>query len=309
MLKTPVVLIIFNRPDRTEQVFNTIRQAQPAKLLVVADGPRSDRPEEAEKCALTRAIIEQVDWECEVLKNYSDVNLGCGVRVSTGLNWVFEQVEEAIVLEDDCLPHPHFFRFCEELLERYRHDNRIMSIAGNQHLLGYNHQLSKYSYYFSRYPLVWGWATWCRAWKHYDFGMKNLPEILEDGWFKGILNNKREVDFWTRNFEEVYDRQYTWDYQWFFACWIQRGLSIHPTVNLVSNIGFGSEATHTKNKNNFWADLPLESLAFPLEHPPFVIPNLPADNYLQEIAFNPSILTRIKVKIRRFLGKNPYESE
>jgi hypothetical protein len=129
-LKTPVALIIFKRPDTTERVFETIRQAKPPKLLVVADGPRTDQPGEAEKCAATRAIIDRVDWDCEVLKNYSDSNLGCGLRPATGISWVFEQVEEAIVLEDDCVPHPTFFRFCEELLEYYRHDERIMSISG-----------------------------------------------------------------------------------------------------------------------------------------------------------------------------------
>jgi hypothetical protein len=160
-VNTPIAFFIFNRPDTTARVFEAIRQAQPSKLLVVADGPRSTRPGEAEKCAATRAIIDQVDWECEVLTNYSDVNLGCRHRVSSGLDWVFEQVEEAIILEDDCLPHPTFFRFCEELLEWYRHDHRIVAISGDNFQNG--HQSGEFSYYFSRYVHIWGWATWRRG--------------------------------------------------------------------------------------------------------------------------------------------------
>ncbi len=135
-LKTPVVFIIFKRPDTTERVFEVIRQTKPTKLLVVADGARTDRPGEADKCAAVRAIIECVDWDCKVLKNYSEINLGCGKRVSSGLDWVFDNVEEAIILEDDCLPHPTFFRFCEELLERYRYDTRVSSISAQNVQLG-----------------------------------------------------------------------------------------------------------------------------------------------------------------------------
>ena len=146
-MKTPVAFIIFNRPDTTKRVFEAIRHAKPPKLLVIADGPRADRPGEAEKCAAAREIIEGVDWECEVLTNYSDVNLGCGKRVSTGIDWVFDQVEEAIILEDDCLPNPSFFKFCELMLEQYRHDQRIMSISGTNYLETWKSSIQ--SYYFS----------------------------------------------------------------------------------------------------------------------------------------------------------------
>src|SRR5665648_587346 len=164
-LKTPVAFIIFNRPETTRRVFAEIAKARPTKLLVIADGPRATHPDDAEKCAVVRAIIDGVDWDCEVLKNYSDVNLGCKRRVSSGLDWVFDTVEEAIILEDDCLPHPTFFRFCEEMLAKYRDDKRIAMISGDNFQFG--KKRTEYSYYFSRYTHIWGWASWRRAWDNY----------------------------------------------------------------------------------------------------------------------------------------------
>ena len=193
-LQTPVVLLIFNRPDTTERVFETIRQAKPPKLLVVADGPRADKPGEAEKCAAVRAILDRVDWDCQVIQNYADTNLGCRERVSSGLNWVFETVEEAIILEDDCLPHPTFFRFCEELLERYRHDDRIMTISGNNLQFGRPH--TEDGYYFSRYTHIWGWASWRRAWRFYDLEMKAWPELRNTNWLAEKMKSERSANYW-----------------------------------------------------------------------------------------------------------------
>lgn len=156
-LKTPVAFLIFNRPDTTRRVFAEIAKARPPKLLVVADGPRADHPDDVEKCAAVRAIIDGIDWDCKVLTNYSDINLGCKRRVSSGLDWVFDTVEEAIILEDDCLPHPAFFRFCEEMLNKYRDDKRIAMISGDNFQFG--RKRTEYSYYFSRYPHIWGWAS------------------------------------------------------------------------------------------------------------------------------------------------------
>lgn len=154
-MKTPIVLFIFNRQDTTRRVFEAIQKARPSRLFIIADGPRANHLGKAEKCKAVRAITEDVDWDCQVKTNYSDINLGCGVRVSTGIDWVFDQVESAIFLEDDCLPHPHFFDFCEELLERYADDSRVMHISGNNHLLYHDIGNAKYSYFFSRYSLIW----------------------------------------------------------------------------------------------------------------------------------------------------------
>ncbi|OUC08639.1 hemolytic protein HlpA-like protein, partial [Litorilinea aerophila] len=165
-MQTPVIFLIFNRPDTTAQVFAEIAKARPRRLLVVADGPRPHRPDDVEKCSATRAVIERVDWPCEVSCDFAEENLGGRRRISSGLTWAFSQVEAAIVLEDDCLPHPTFFPFCEELLNRYCHDERIMAITGDNFQFGRSR--TKYSYYFSRYFHSWGWATWRRAWQHYD---------------------------------------------------------------------------------------------------------------------------------------------
>ncbi|MFM6024920.1 MAG: glycosyltransferase family 2 protein, partial [Dolichospermum sp.] len=187
-LKTPVCFIIFNRPDVTQRVFQKISEAKPPKLLVIADGPRIDKVGEEQKCAATRAIIDQVDWECQVLTNYSDINLGCRKRIYTGLDWVFSQVEEAIILEDDCLPDSSFFRFCEELLEKYRDHPRIMLVCGQN--LQFGQQRRNYSYYFSRYSHCWGWATWKSAWQYYDDTMELWPQVRDENWLFDILQDE-----------------------------------------------------------------------------------------------------------------------
>jgi cephalosporin hydroxylase len=282
-LKTPVCLMIFNRPDTTQQVFNVIRQVKPEKLLVIADGPRLDVVGEVEKCAATRAIINQVDWDCEVLTNYSEINLGCRHRVSSGLNWVFNTVEEAIILEDDCLPDVTFFRFCEELLERYRHDPKIMAISGNNFQFGDNDQQT--SYYFSRYNHIWGWATWRRAWKLYDLEMKLWPSTRENKGLEKILENPKVVAYWSNIFQGAYEGFNTWDYAWTFACWVHGGLTILPNVNLVSNIGFREDATHTTNESPL-ANLPTKPMSFPLQHPNVMMRNARSDNLTEAIMFS-----------------------
>lgn len=298
LLETPVVFLIFNRPQTTQRVFERIRQAKPTRLLVIADGARQDRPEEAEKCAATQAIIEQVDWNCQVLKNYSDVNLGCKQRVASGLDWAFSQVEEAIILEDDCVPDPSFFPFCQELLIRYREDERIMAIAGN------NFQQAQprtpYSYYFSRYNHIWGWASWRRAWQHYDVTMKQWANIREGNWLQDILQEPQTVKYWTKIFQTVYEGKIdTWDYAWTFACWLQSGLTILPQSNLVSNIGFHSEATHTKDRHSRLANLPVTAIKFPLHHPPFMIRDIQADQRTDHFLFKASFTEKLKGKINQ----------
>jgi len=296
-MKSPVAFLIFNRPDTTQTVFDVIRQAKPSKLLVVADGPRADRPGEADKCAAARAIIDEVDWDCEVLKDYSDVNMGCKLRVSSGLDWVFKTVEEAIILEDDCVPHLTFFRFCEELLEKYQDDKRIMAISGNNFQFG--RRRTEYSYYFSRYNHCWGWASWRRAWQYYDVEMKLWPKIRDNDGLKDLLLDFHSVKYWTKIFQSTYEERInSWAYRWTFACWIQSGLSILPNVNLVTNIGFSIEATHTK-KSNRLAEMPIEPISFPLKHTSIVMPNMQADEFTQRNVFQPNLLTRIKERTKR----------
>jgi hypothetical protein len=302
-MKTPVTFIIFKRPETTDKVFEIIRKAKPAKLLVIADGSRNDHEGEAEKCEATRAIIERVDWDCEVLKNYSDINLGCAKRVSSGLDWAFNNVEETIILEDDCIPDPTFFPFCEELLEKYRYDTRIASIAANN--LQFGRKRTNYSYYFSCYSHCWGWASWRRAWQSYDLNIKLWKEVQESNILKDILMDDKAVSYWNRVFQSVYDNPtgITWDYQWTFACWMQGALSIIPNVNLVSNVGDGADSTNfTSGKQFSFMNMLTEAMQFPLKHPPFIVRNLEADKFTQKTAYGESTLQLVKQELKKALG-------
>ena len=274
MLDTPVAFLIFNRPNLTEIVFEAIAQAKPKKLLVVADGPRF--PEEFEKCQKARSIIERIDWPCEVLTNFSEINLGCKQRISSGLNWVFSEVEEAIILEDDCLPTPSFFYFCETLLEHYRHDERIMHISGDNFQEGQSRNNS--SYYFSKYTHVWGWASWRRAWQHYNTDMRTWPEYKKLDAIRSICEDSLEKKYWIAIFDDVFEGAVdTWDYQWLYTCWSQNGLSILPNLNLISNIGFGLDSTHTFRANT---DIQLSTTdIWKISHPLLVTRCLDADTY------------------------------
>ena len=302
-MQTPLVFTIFNRPEMTARVLAEIRQACPARLFVIADGPRPSQPRDAERCATARAVIEQVDWDCTVSLNYSDINLGIRQRMASGLSWVFEQVETAIVLEDDCLPHPSFFPFCEELLERYGADERVMHISGSNFQFG--QRRTPYSYYFSRYNHGVGWASWRRAWQHFDVEMKLWPEVKERGVLKDILEEAQAVSNWTRAFQRVYDKQVdSWAYCWTFACWVQSGLSILPQVNLLSNIGFGPDSTHTKNPRSRFANMPVEALEFPLRHPPFVVRDGVADRLTQQNNYRRSLLAQAGSRLLHWMAKN-----
>lgn len=297
-MNTAVAFLIFNRPGPTQQVFEAIRQAKPPKLLVVADGPRTHKLGEAEKCAATRSIIEQVDWDCEVIKNYSDTNLGCGLRVSSGLNWVFEQVEEAIILEDDCIPDQTFFQFCDELLEKYRDDEQVMMICGTNPLPEW--KSSQQSYHFSYISVAWGWASWRRAWKHYDFHMKlwALPEVRDR--IRDVIGNIRDYSLVKKIFDNMYAGKIdTWDYQWFFTRLSQMGLVITPALNLVRNVGFGEDATHWKSKKED-PDRKVYSMSFPLKAPPALAPDRDYDN-MRYRQWRGTLLERSTKNAKRFL--------
>lgn len=295
-LKTPVAFIIFNRPDTTERVFAEIAKAKPPKLLVIADGPRANRPGEAEKCSATRAIIEKVDWDCEVLTNFSEVNLGCKQRVSSGINWVFGQVEEAIILEDDCLPDPTFFRFCQEMLERYRHDQRVGLISGDNFQFG--RRWNDDSYYFSKYVHIWGWASWRDRWAgSYDVTMAKWPRIRDEGLLTDMVGNAREAAYWTKVFDRVHRGEIdTWDYQWVFANWMEERMTILPAVNMITNIGFDANATHTTGTSDL-ANLARYPLDFPLRHPLEVFRNIQADSFSEKKCFRVPLVKRVRNKV------------
>jgi hypothetical protein len=290
-LETPVAFLIFNRPDTTRRVFERIRAARPPVLLVVADGPRADRAGEAERCAATRAVLEGVDWPCRLLTEFSEVNLGCRERVASGLDWVFREVEEAIVLEDDCLPEPSFFRFCAELLARYRSDTRIGMIAGTNLQAGACRGAA--SYYYSKYTSIWGWASWRRAWAHYDRSASVWPEFRDSGALEAVTEPAERI-YWQRAFEGVFrGRIDTWDYQWTLSCWSQGLLAVVPNENLISNLGFGPEATHTKGEGPY-ANLPTRALEFPLTHPRLLVADQQADEFQAASGFHEPLRSRVR---------------
>jgi len=305
-MKTPVVFIIFNRPKEAQRVFDTIRTARPEKLLVISDGPRHDR--DRISCAETKKIIDAVDWPCDVVTHYSEKNVGCRKTLSEGLIWAFNQVDRAIVLEADCLPDASAYRFFEEMLDRYSNDEQVMHIGGNF----FQHRNPKFSnspascssYYFSNIPHIWGWATWSRAWKHYDPNLIKWPEIKADGTMRKILTNPAVYEYWETIWDQYYDMKIdSWDGQWTFACLLNKGLSITPTKNLVTNIGFGPDAIHTTDTNSIFARLPLESMPFPLVHPNLneKMPNVQADAFTwrQNFGINAKLRQRIFGPIRR----------
>jgi hypothetical protein len=269
--KSPVALLVFNRPDETRVVFEQIRKSAPRRLLVVSDGPRPGVPADVENCRRVRELIQEgVDWDCELLTNYSAAHMGCKLRVSSGLDWVFELNDRAIVLEDDCVPAMSFFRYCDELLESFSNDSRIMQICGTN--VSQDTTSKEYSFYFSKFGPIWGWASWRRAWKFYDVSMREWPKIVADKIYENFWEFPGEAAFRLEIYEEVYRGHVdTWDLQWGFTKFINSGLSIVPSKNLIRNIGYGDNATHTKTTGSPAANLITEDLEFPLRHFPFVV--------------------------------------
>ncbi|MDR0733845.1 MAG: hypothetical protein LBF08_07285 [Dysgonamonadaceae bacterium] len=277
MYNTPILFIIFANPDTTAKVFKRIRQIQPKKLYVAADAPRPNKPGEAQRSAETRAIISRVDWNCEVKTLFHDRNLGLKIAVTTAISWFFEQEEMGVILEDDCLPDLSFFPFCEELLIRYKDDERIGHISGNNYLQGVIDE--RFSYDFSSVVHIWGWASWRRVWKNYDVNFtfwethkdkrkmlfyNKMEEIYFSSFIHDTLNNKNGINAWSP--------------QYYFGLRLQNQLSVYPGVNMVTNIGIGDvNATHTSKKNKKLCR-PALPISFPLKHPKFISRNEVLDN-------------------------------
>jgi hypothetical protein len=244
-----------------------------------------------------------VDWPCEVTTLFRESNLGCKVAVSQAVTWFFERVDAGIILEDDCMAHPTFFPYAAELLERFRDDERVFMISGDNFQLG--RRRTEYSYYFSRYTHIWGWATWRRAWAHYDHAMSLWPEIRDGGWLEDVLGKRLAAEYWRRIFDETHaERNTSWAYRWTFSAWVNGALTVLPNVNLVSNIGFGEGATHTLRKSNPFAALSTNEIQFPLRHPPYVIRDERADRFTQATMFrSPPMWRRIAKRVYRSMIK------
>jgi hypothetical protein len=297
-LTTPVLFMIFNRPDTTQKVFNAIKKAKPRKLFVAADGPREGKEGEKEICGQARKIMEQVNWNCELKTLFRDKNLGCKIAVSSAIDWFFENVEEGIILEDDCLPSQSFFWFCQELLERYKNDMRVYHITGRNNLGSYLPSL--YDYHFATGGSIWGWATWRNRWGYNNLNLdiiedkeasKKLKDFLcNTNAFRGHLNAMRTIKE---------DKVNTWDYYWIFSTKINNGLSIVPSKNLVKNIGFGEDATHTTVCTNIeQLNMIANEIEFPIKHPSTISVDRKLSNLLDNIEF--PLESKLKLFIKKF---------
>lgn len=310
-LNTAVLFVVFNRPETTRQVFNSIRNAKPSRLYIAADGPRHDRLGEGEKCEEVKQIATNIDWECEVHTLFRQENLGCGKGPCTAITWFFEHETEGIILEDDCLPSPTFFRFCSELLEHYRDDTRVMEIGGNNFEAPHLRD-TEYSFGFSNHTYIWGWATWRRAWKFHDFHMSHYTEINKKRYLDSSFNSIYERDFYQYVFGKMYEgdlrtnSKTIWDYQWQFACKIHSGLIIVPNSNLVVNLGFGTHATNTLNPKGVGHNLILESMEFPLKYPEFMIVDKEKENKVfKAVCTSPA--SRFRSRIKNLLPRRVME--
>ena len=273
----PILLIAWRRTETLRQVIDAIRPLAPLRIFVACDGPSLERPGEVERVVATRNLIaEEIDWPCEVKHFYSDVNQGCRLGVSRAISWFFEQVDAGIILEDDCVPHPDFFSFCEELLQRYRDDTRVWCISGSNFQDG--QWRGDASYYFSRYSHCWGWASWRRCWVHYDGELSHWMPLRDSGLLDSVFQNPLERQYWSNIFQRLLDqgKPDSWAYRWTLTCLFNGGLVALPNVNLVSNVGFGADATHTKGPA---ISTPIDRDLSPIKHPKFILSNSVADSY------------------------------
>ena len=301
-MNTPLLLIAWRSPHTLRQVIDAIRPVAPTRLFVACDGPNPERPDEAEKVAATRAVIEhEIDWPCQIERLYSDGNRGCRLGVSRAITWFFEQVEEGIILEDDCVPHPDFFPYCTTLLERYRHDTRVWCISGN------NFQNGQWrgdgSYYFSRYNHCWGWASWRRCWQHYDADLSQWPALRDSGLLDTIFEDPLERHYWSGIWQRLLDtgEPDSWAYRWTFTCLANSGLTALPNHNLVSNVGFGEDATHTTG-SPLQTDIKHQGIQ-PDILPRFLIRDAEADQYTFNTVFGGIALRRSRTILGRLATK------
>lgn len=279
----PVVFIVFRRPNATRRVFKQIQSARPPYLHVVVDAPRPDRPEEKVLCADVLKIIENgVNWNCSLTYDIAKSNMGCGRRVSSGISAAFQRFDRAIILEDDCLPADDFFKYASQALEEYHGNDEVMHISGSV-IVGAG--CTKEGHRLSRYQHIWGWASWRRAWAHYDFEMRGFNACDIGRRIAPFLKTVEDVEYWKKRFQQVHDQTVdTWDYQWTYACWKRGALSVLPNENLVKNIGFGQGAVHTTEADDPLADRPLGSAKLPFVRNELVV-NERLDQEIQETLY------------------------
>ena len=299
-MNVPVLYIIFNRLDTVQRSFESIRQTRPAKLYLAADGPRKNREGEDARCEEVRNwVLSHIDWDCEMHQRFQDTNVGCGHHPADAITWMFENEDYGIILEDDCVASASFFPFVEEMLERYKDDKEISIVCGSNFDKKHAHQAQNADYFFSKISYTWGWATWKRNWEDYDFTMKGWDEVNKSRLLKWLFDEPEYREYWRYIFDSTFRRQPQdiWDYQFFFSCYRKRQMAIVPNVNLISNIGDGSSATHTK-KGDGKLGLETTVMDFPIRHPLRKERNMAYDNLLQETCYGrvPVVPSHIKLK-------------
>lgn len=293
--KSPILFLIFNRPDCTNLVFEQIRRVKPSQLYIAADGARSNIEGEDDNCQKTREISNKVDWDCELKLLFRTKNLGCKYAVSSAIDWFFENEEQGIILEDDCLPTQDFFIFCDQMLSYYKYDSRIYHIGGSNLQMG--NIRGNTSYYFSNLTHVWGWASWRRAWQDYNVELSNYKELDTEKMFNSIFHDAYLSKNWNLIFLELLENKIdTWDFQWAITNMFNNGLSIIPNNNLISNIGFGQDATHTHNENDDFSNLPTASLGEVITHPISFLPDKEADSFTLKKEFIEQKVEVVKTK-------------
>lgn len=288
---TPILLLLFNRPQYLDKQLAILSQAAPTQLFVSIDGPRHDQ-DRAKIKQIREQLQSCIDWDCDLHIQQSRKNRGCRLGVQRGIDWFFEQVEQGIILEDDCMPSPSFFPFCSQLLDHYRDDPRVMSIAGSNLL--HSVQTAE-SYFFSKFPFCWGWATWRRAWNLYDRDLHDWPQLRDSRWLETIFEAPAAIRYWSAIFSKTHDWKIdTWDYQWTYTLWKQSALAIVPNVNLVQNVGFASDATHTKIAPLQLINAKALQMVFPLDHPRYIRSVLPVDGRIQRMIFDLSFSLKVR---------------
>ncbi len=301
-LNTAVLFLVFNRPDSTKQVFEAIRKAEPPRLYVATDGPREGREGEAQKVAQVREIATAVDWPCEVKTLFREKNLGCKYAVSSAITWFFEIEEAGIILEDDCVCNHTFFRFAEEMIQRYWDEPRVMHISASNFL---NQTGDVSGYTFSRYAFIWGWASWRRAWKEFDLNLKQFTYSRVKYIAKKHFRRPSEHGYWPALYLYVASGKLdTWDIQWVLSIMAADGLCVTPSVNLVSNIGFGNESTNTVQTSSPFNKQKTGQMEFPLDHHDKIEVDIRMDEQMSESIFGISRSAKIghlKLHLSRML--------
>lgn len=307
LFNTPILFITYRNPEITRLTFDRIRKIKPRTLYLASDGPKLNSSNKVlNEINETRSIIKNIDWDCNVHTKFEKKNLGCKYAVYSAISWFFDNEEQGIILEYDCLPDLTFFTFCETLLEKYKNNDTIFSISGNNFDFGYVNNLNKNknSYYFSHISKLWGWAAWSRSWKYFDIELSDFTDFRDNNSIDNLIYKKKHRKYWIDKINQVYlgINNSTWGFIWLYTLFKHNAYCITPNVNLVSNIGFGEEATHAKDKTSLFSNIKAKSINL-IEHPLVIEPNFKSDTRFTELLYQSEYKSIMK-RIRNYINKS-----